>query len=98
MRSTSKFPTKNLPLLPVTLGIGVGVGIAVFCAIRSHRRRNTFLARTRRQAEDLARQMADAGSAAADILDKGREEFDRQAKGLANAVEAGKRAFHRSVA
>jgi shikimate 5-dehydrogenase len=74
------------------------VGISAYCAFRAGQRRNTFLARTRRQAEDLASQMADMGSLAADLLEKGREQLERQSKGLADAVEAGKKAYQRSVA
>jgi shikimate 5-dehydrogenase len=97
MNSTSKFLTKNFTLLMVPLGVGLGVGISVYCAFRT-RRRKTFLARTRRQAENLARQMTDVGGAAADFFEKGRAQIDRRAKGLVNAVEAGKHAFQRSVA
>jgi hypothetical protein len=96
--TTSKFLPKNFPLLPVSVGVGIGVGISAYCAFRARQRRNNFLGRTRRQAEDLARQMADVGCLAADLLEKGREQVDRQAKGLANAVEAGRKAFQRSVA
>ena len=98
MNSTRFFLPKNFPLLPVSVGVGVGVGIWVYCAFRAGQRRNTFLARTRRQAEDLARQMAEMSSLAADLLEKGREELERQRKGLADAVEAGKKAYQRSVA
>jgi hypothetical protein len=42
--------------------------------------------------------MAVLGCAAAEILEKGREEIDRQTKGLGDAIEAGKHAYRRSVA
>jgi hypothetical protein len=42
--------------------------------------------------------MTDVGRLAADLLEKGREEIDRRTKGLGDAVEAGKKAFQRSVA
>jgi hypothetical protein len=42
--------------------------------------------------------MADVSDVAADILEKGLEEIDRQKKGLISAVEAGKKAYQRSVA
>jgi shikimate 5-dehydrogenase len=96
--NSTRFLPKNFPLLPVYIGVGVGVGISAYCAFRARQRRNTFLARTRRQAEDLARQMAEVGALAADLLEKGREQIERQSKGLADAVEAGKKAFQRSVA
>jgi hypothetical protein len=96
--NSTRFLPKNFPLLPVSIGVGVGVGISAYCAFRAGQRRNTLRARTRRQAEELARQMADLGSLAADLLEKGREQIERQSKGLADAVEAGKKAFHRSVA
>ncbi len=93
-----KFLPKNFPLLPVSIGVAVGLGISAYCAFRAAQRRNTFLARTRRQAEDLAHQMADVSSLASELLEKGREELARQSKGLADAVEAGKKAYQRSVA
>lgn len=89
MKSVKKFPTYNFTL-PVLLGAGIGMGIAVFCVFRARRRKNTFINRTRRQ-------IADVSSTAADMLEKGREELDRQAQGLANAVEAGKKAFQQTV-
>jgi len=98
MNSTRRFLHKTFPLLPVSLGVGIGVGISAYCVFRARQRRNTFLARTHRQAEDLARQMTDVGRLAADLLEKGREEIDRRTKGLGDAVEAGKKAFQRSVA
>jgi hypothetical protein len=98
MNLTRKSPHKNFPLLPVSVGVGIGVGISAYCAFRARQRRNTFLGRTRRQAEDLARPMADVGCLAADLLEKGRAQIDRQTKGLADAVEAGKKAFQRSAA
>lgn len=97
MKQTVKF-TKHFPLLPIYLGIGIGAGFSIYFGYRARRRRNSLLARTRRQADDLARQMAGASSAAGELLEKGREEIERQKKGLLNAVEAGKKAYQRSVA
>jgi hypothetical protein len=90
MKSIRKFSTTNFTV-PVSLLAGIGLGIAVFCAFRARRQRNTLSNRARRQ-------IADISSTAADILEKGREQLDRQGKGLVNAVEAGKKAFQRSVA
>lgn len=96
--NSTRFLPKNFPLLPVSVGVGVGVVISAYCAFRAGRRRNTFAARTRRQAEELARQMASLSSLAADLLEKGREQIERQSKGVTDAVEAGKKAYQRSVA
>jgi shikimate 5-dehydrogenase len=90
---------KQLSQAPLFLGIGIGVGIAVYFTLRTRRQRASLLARTRNQAKDLARQVADVSSSvAADILEKGREELDRQKKGILHAVDAGKKAYQQSVA
>jgi hypothetical protein len=68
----------------IRLLIGSGVamtGALLLYAARARSRNRSLLARTRKQADILKRQAAKLGEAAAD--------------GLADAVEAGKAAYHR---
>lgn len=98
MGSTTSYLSANNMTMPVSLGVGLGIGVAVYLAYRARRRRVRFVGRTLKQAVGLARQAVDMGCAAVQLLEKGREEIDRQKKGLVDAVEAGKAAYTRSVA
>jgi superfamily II DNA or RNA helicase len=84
--------------LPLYVGMGIGVGLSLFCAYRIRNRRSSLFGRTRRQADELARQMTAPSCAAADLIEKSREEMERQKRGIGKALQAGKKAYLHSVA
>jgi hypothetical protein len=84
----------------VLIGSGVATGAAVICvaliyAAKTRRRNQTLLARTRKQAEILKHQASKLRDAAADFIEKGREEAERKTRGIMEAVEAGKAKYQR---
>jgi BMFP domain-containing protein YqiC len=85
----------------ILVGTGAIAGVALYVANRRGRNRS-ILARTRRQAEllkDRASNLKDRASklteSAADFMGKSRDEVERQKKGVFQAIEAGKAAYHR---
>jgi hypothetical protein len=83
----------NNSLFRLTAGIGVGAGVALYCAMRVHRRNQSVLVRTRRQTDAFMKSVEDLKEAASDFLDRSRDEAARQKKGIQQALEAGSRAY-----
>jgi hypothetical protein len=76
------------------IGSGVATGAALVYAVRAHRRHRSFLARTVEHVGFIKQGLKTCGSAVA-FIEKGREELERQKKGLAEALHAGVSAYQR---
>jgi hypothetical protein len=81
------------------VGLVIGSSIVTACALiyaaRARSRNRSLLARTRKQAALLKHQASKLRETAADLIEKGRDEANRQKKHLVNAVEAGRAAYQR---
>jgi len=74
----------------------------LFYTIQRRRRNRSLLARTRRQAENLAGDLRGKASqisdSAADLMAQSRKVANRRTKGFLKAIEAGRAAYHRVMA
>ena len=81
------------------IGLGCGVGIALLLTPKSGDETRSLIANKAREGADhLKHQVAGLRDSATDLLEKGRKEVERHKEGLQHAVEAGKKAYHESVA
>jgi gas vesicle protein len=81
------------------VGLGCGVGIALLLAPKSGDETRSVIANRAREGTDrLKHQVAGLRDSATELLEKGRNEVERHKEGLQHAVDAGKRAYHESVA
>jgi len=84
------------------LGLGIGVGLGILFAPKSgEETRDLLLTKADDGKEYLKKQSAvwkdQASDMATDLVDKGKEVFNRQRDNLADAVEAGKQAYREKV-
>jgi gas vesicle protein len=80
-------------------GLGVGVGIALLFAPKSGGDTRSLIAnKTREGTDHLKHQATVLRDSASDVIEKGREEVARHKDSLKHAIEAGKQAYHESVA
>lgn len=76
------------------LGLGVGVGIGMLFAPKSGQEtRDTIKSKAGEGSEYLKQRGADAKQKASELVDRGKEVFNRQRENLSGAVEAGKQAY-----
>ncbi len=81
------------------LGLGVGVGIGMLFAPKSGQETRELLKNKAGEGTDFLKQRsADAKQTATEWVEKGKEALGRQKSSLADAVEAGKQAYHDAVA
>jgi hypothetical protein len=80
-----------------TTGILLIAGAAggAFFYIRKRSRQKSILSRSRRKVEVLVGRASKLTGSTAGFLDKSRAEVERQTKGFAEAISAGKAAYHR---
>jgi hypothetical protein len=79
----------------ILIGSGLATGLAITLAARRHRHNRSLLARTRKHAGDLRSRASKIREIANDLIDKSRQEAERQKKGLANAIDAGRAAYQK---
>ncbi len=80
------------------VGLGLGAGLALLFAPESGRHLRGRLAhRARGQARRLKHQAEELQETAAHLVEQGREQALKQRDGIVNAVEAGKRAYMKTV-
>jgi gas vesicle protein len=80
------------------LGLGVGVGIGMLFAPKSGQETREILKAKAGEGTDFLKQRgADVKQSAAEWVEKGKEALGRQKDTLADAVEAGKQAYHDAV-
>jgi gas vesicle protein len=80
------------------LGLGVGVGIGLLFAPKSGQEtRELIKNKTGEGADYLKQRGAELKQSAAEWVDKGKEALSRQKDNIADAVEAGKQAYHDAV-
>jgi len=90
--------TKNYTLLFMA-GLGCGVGITLLLAPKSGDETRSLIASKAGEGTDhLKNQAAGFRDSATELLKKGRQHVARHKEGLEHAVEAGKKAYHESVA
>ena len=81
------------------VGLGCGVGIALLFAPKSGDESRSVIANRACEVTDhFKHQVAGLHDSATELIEKGRNEVERHKEALQNAVDAGKRAYHRSVA
>ena len=82
----------------ILIGLGVGVGLGCLLAPRSgSETRAQWLKKMRSTANDLQRQSRGYVKSTSDLIDTGREQLGKQSDGLLNAVNAGKKAYLKTV-
>lgn len=80
------------------LGLGIGVGIGLLFAPQSGEETREFIKGKADEGKDyLKRQSEDLRAKADDLTDKGRDVLNRQRDNLADALAAGKQAYHEKV-
>jgi len=80
------------------LGLGVGVGIGMLFAPKSGAETREIIKNKAGEGTDFIKQRGtDIKQTAAEWVDKGKDALGRQKENLADAVEAGKRAYHDTV-
>jgi gas vesicle protein len=80
------------------LGLGVGIGIGMLFAPKSGAdTRQLIKDKTGEGADFIKQQGTDLRDSASDLLAKGKETLNRQKETIADAMEAGKRAYHDAV-
>ncbi|MBZ5725064.1 MAG: YtxH domain-containing protein [Acidobacteriia bacterium] len=80
------------------LGLGVGVGLGMLFAPKSgEETRHLIKDKAGEGTEYLKQRGAEMKQTAAQWVDKGKEALGRQKENLADAVEAGKQAYHETV-
>lgn len=80
------------------LGLGVGVGIGMLFAPKSGAETREMIKNKAGEGTDFIKQRgSDIKQTAAEWVDKGKDVVGRQKENLADAVEAGKRAYHDTV-
>ncbi|QOY89676.1 YtxH domain-containing protein [Paludibaculum fermentans] len=85
-------------ILAAMVGLGVGAGLALLFAPESgHHLRGRLAHRARGQARRLKHQAEELQETAANLVEQGREQALKQRDGIVNAVEAGKRAYLKTV-
>ena len=77
------------------LGLGVGVGIGMLFAPKSGAETRELIKNKAGEGTDFIKQRsADIKQTASEWVDKGKDALGRQKDNLADAMEAGKRAYH----
>jgi gas vesicle protein len=80
------------------LGIGAGIGIGILFAPKSGQQTRELLRVKAEDGEDyLVQRGHELRDNAADLINRGKEAISRQKSTLADAVEAGKQAYHEKV-
>ncbi len=80
------------------LGLGVGVGIGILFAPKSGQEtRELIKNKTGEGADYLKQRSAELKQTAAEWVDKGKEALNRQRENIADAMEAGRQAYHDTV-
>jgi gas vesicle protein len=80
------------------LGLGVGVGIGMLFAPKSGQETREIIKNKAGEGTDFLKQRgSDIKQTATEWVDKGKEALGRQKDNLADAVEAGKRAYRDTV-
>jgi gas vesicle protein len=80
------------------LGLGVGVGIGMLFAPKSGAETREMIKNKAGEGTDFIKQRStDMKQTAAEWVDKGKDALGKQKENLADAVEAGKRAYHDAV-
>lgn len=80
------------------VGLGLGAGLALLFAPESGRHlRGRIAHRARGQARRLKHQAEELQESAANLVEQGKEHALKQRDGIVNAVEAGKRAYLKTV-
>lgn len=80
------------------LGLGVGVGIGMLFAPKSGQETREIIKNRAGEGSDFLKQRsADLKQTAGEWVDKGKDALGRQKDNLADAVEAGKRAYRETV-
>jgi gas vesicle protein len=80
------------------LGLGVGVGIGMLFAPKSGAETREIIKNKAGEGTDYLKQRsADVKQTAAEWVDKGKDALSRQKDNLADAMEAGKRAYRDTV-
>ena len=81
------------------LGLGVGVGIGMLFAPKSGQETRELLKNKAGEGTEFLKQRgADVKQSAAEWVEKGKDALGRQKNTLADAVDAGKQAYHDAVA
>ncbi|MGC4048472.1 MAG: YtxH domain-containing protein [Paludibaculum sp.] len=79
-------------------GLGVGAFVALLFAPQSGRHlRGRIVYRARGQARRLKHQAEELQETAANLVEQGKEQAIKQRDGIVNAVEAGKRAYLKTI-
>src|SRR5271165_4289302 len=80
------------------LGLGVGVGIGMLFAPKSGQETREIIKNKAGEGTDFLKQRgSDLKQTANEWVDKGKEALNRQKENLADAMEAGKRAYRDTV-
>lgn len=80
------------------LGLGVGVGIGMLFAPKSGQETREIIKNKAGEGTDFLKQRsADLKQTAGEWVDKGKDALGRQKDNLADAMEAGKRAYRETV-
>jgi gas vesicle protein len=80
------------------LGLGVGVGIGMLFAPKSGQETRELIKNKAGEGADALKQRsAEVKQTATQWVEKGKEALSRQKDSLADAVEAGKEAYHNTV-
>ena len=80
------------------LGLGVGVGIGMLFAPKSGAETRDILKNKANEgSEYLKQRSSEFKQTAAEWVDKGKEAMNRQRENLADAMEAGRQAYHETI-
>lgn len=80
------------------MGLGVGIGIGMLFAPKSGQETREYLKnKTGEGADYLKSRGADLKQTATEWVDKGKEAINRQRENIADAMEAGRQAYHETV-
>ena len=88
----------NKGLSAFLLGLGVGVGIGMLFAPKSGQETRELIKNKAGEGTDFLKQRgAEIKNTASDWVDKGKDAIGKQRANLADAMEAGKQAYHDAV-
>ncbi len=80
------------------LGLGVGVGIGLLFAPKSGEETRKIIIDKANEGQELFKQRsAEFKQTASEWVDKGKEALNRQKENLADAMQAGRQAYHETV-